>query len=202
MSTDSTSPSLLERVRDSADEAAWRRFDARYGPLVLDYCRARGLKLHDAEDVRQVVMLSLARGLATFAYDRQRGRFRDYLACIVRNAIARSARRHAARPAVLSNDALEALAPRQASPAEEALWEREWTRHHCLRALEALRASESPRNMAILDRLLAGAAAAVVAREFDLEPPAVRKIKERLRQRLAELIAAQLADEDRADADP
>jgi hypothetical protein len=30
--------SLLDRVRDPADQAAWRAFDIRYGELILTYC--------------------------------------------------------------------------------------------------------------------------------------------------------------------
>jgi len=93
-SSESTHPSLLARVRDPADRAAWRQFEARYGPLILGFCRSVGLQLADAEDVRQEVMLSLSRAMPAFTYSRQAGRFRSYLGAAVRHAVIRHAERH------------------------------------------------------------------------------------------------------------
>ena len=94
VATDTTHPSLLARVRDPADAAAWHEFEARYRDLIRRYCRRRGLQTADAEDVGQLVMLALARALQHFTFDRSRGRFRDYLGRVVNNAI----QRHLSRP--------------------------------------------------------------------------------------------------------
>src|SRR5262245_43365444 len=94
MGHDTTRPSLLSRVRDTGNRSAWRDFDDRYGALIVHYCRACGLQHSDAEDVRQVVMLNLARSLPNFRYSRERGRFRSYLGRVVRNAVSQ----HLSRP--------------------------------------------------------------------------------------------------------
>ena len=60
MHPDTTHPSLLARIQDLDDHAAWREFDARYRDLILRYCRRKGLQPSDAEYVRQIVMLNLA----------------------------------------------------------------------------------------------------------------------------------------------
>ena len=73
MRYESTHPSLLTRVRDPADRVAWREFEARYGPLIVGYCRSLGLQLTDAEDVCQEVMLSLSHALPGFRYDQETG---------------------------------------------------------------------------------------------------------------------------------
>ena len=77
----------LERVKNRSDDEAWREFEARYGDLIIGYCRSRGLQLTDAEDIRQTIMLSLATALVGFEYDPKRGRFRYYLGRAVRNAM-------------------------------------------------------------------------------------------------------------------
>ncbi len=50
MAWQTTRPSLLERVRDPANDAAWAEFDRSYGELILRYCHRCGLQHSDAED--------------------------------------------------------------------------------------------------------------------------------------------------------
>jgi RNA polymerase sigma factor (sigma-70 family) len=85
----STSESLLIRVRDPDDSDAWRLFESVYGPLVESFCQRRGLQSADAADVRQNVILRLARTMRGFDYDIAKGRFRDWLGAITRNELRR-----------------------------------------------------------------------------------------------------------------
>jgi RNA polymerase sigma-70 factor (ECF subfamily) len=78
MSPEITRPSLLSRVRDTADQAAWSEFDGRYRDLILRYACRQGLSAADAEDVRQLVMLRLVRVLPDFRYDAAHGRFQRF----------------------------------------------------------------------------------------------------------------------------
>ncbi len=89
MDHDVTQPSLLSRVRDGSDQAAWREFEAKYRELLMRYCRARGLQQSDADDVCQLVMMNLAQSLRNFEYSPEKGRFRSYLGRVVRNSISR-----------------------------------------------------------------------------------------------------------------
>ena len=63
-----TPPSLLLRVRDPADAAAWRTFVDIYGPLVYGYCRSARLAHEDAEDVTQEVFGRVNEAIRTFEY--------------------------------------------------------------------------------------------------------------------------------------
>ncbi len=189
----STHPSLLVRLRDSADREAWRTFDARYGELVIGYCRSRGLRLADAEDVRQIVMFNLARGMPGFEYQPARGRFRDYFRRVVRHAICRQIERHAARETALSPDVLDA---RPGDGADDAQWEEQWVRHHCRLALRELRATFEPRGVDVFDRLLDGQSTDAIAAELSMTPEAVRKAKQRAKERLREIVQRQIQQED------
>ncbi len=84
-----TPPSLLLRVRDPADAAAWRTFVDIYGPLVYGYCRGARLAHEDAEDVTQEVFGRVNEAIRTFEYRPQVARFRSWLATVVRNEINR-----------------------------------------------------------------------------------------------------------------
>lgn len=83
-----TSPTLLGRLRqDPSDETAWQAFVERYGPDIYAWCRQRGLREADAEDVAQNVLLLLARKLRSFVYDPSRT-FRGWLRTVTRNTLA------------------------------------------------------------------------------------------------------------------
>ena len=70
-----TRPSLLVRVRDVSDAAAWAEFVELYGPLVYTFARRRGLQDADAADLTQTVFGELARDQVRH-YDAARGLFR------------------------------------------------------------------------------------------------------------------------------
>jgi RNA polymerase sigma factor (sigma-70 family) len=80
-----TSASLLVRLQDAADQAAWGEFVGRYGPLILGWCRHWRLQESDAQDVTQVVLVKLVEKMRTFSYDPSRS-FRAYLKTLARYA--------------------------------------------------------------------------------------------------------------------
>ncbi|MGE0479584.1 MAG: RNA polymerase sigma factor [Phycisphaerae bacterium] len=196
MVPDRTHPSLLQRVRDPNDHAAWADFDRQYRELILRYALARGLQPADAEDVRQIVLMNLTQAMRRFVYNPELGRFRNYLARVVRNAIVRLVERRGPEWA-LGSSVLATGAVLEDAAADE-LWEREWVNHHYRCALEALRAAVEPQTLAVFERLISGATAADAAEAFGLTVDAVQKIKQRMRDRLQERIAQQIRQEDDA----
>jgi RNA polymerase sigma-70 factor (ECF subfamily) len=194
MIPETTRPSLLSRVRDTADHAAWAEFEARYRELLFRYCRRRGLSAADGEDVRQMVMLRLVRAMPGFRYDPAVGRFHDYLYRISRNAIAdfRSCPNPAAR-AVVDDDALARVAAGDDAP--DADWEQEWLDHHLRRALDAVRQTCEPRSLAAFERIMSGATIEQVATEFGMNYDAVQKTSVRMRERIQQHIADQVREE-------
>lgn len=85
----STRISLLRDVTDLQNDVAWRQFVDRYMPLVIGYCRQRGLQDADARDVTQNVFLAVSRHAPKFKYDRTKGRFRSWLGTITIREINR-----------------------------------------------------------------------------------------------------------------
>ncbi len=200
-----TQPSLLSRLRDPEDHAAWQLFDRRYGDLITRYCRRRGLQHADTEDVRQLVLLGLASAMRSFRYDPTRGRFGSYVGRAVRNAIIRLRQCPPGRPQVLPDLGRGLLdnAPAEDGDACDSEWERCWREHHLRRAFQTLRQTYAASSLAVFQRLLDGAPTTLVAQEFDMADEAVKKIRQRVRARLQEVVARQLAEEElsRADAD-
>ena len=198
MDTEATRPSLLSRVRDPGDHDAWREFEARYGELLLRYARRRGLMESDAEDVRQVVLLDLSRSLRRFQYSPERGRFRDYLGRCVQNAVSRFRARQDPAQIALSSSVMAAVPANDESGAE-AQWEREWVSHHYRLAMKVVRRTFDPRSVEIFDRILAGDAIKAIAASYGMTSQAVHQVKQRIRNRLRELVAVQTREEDEPD---
>jgi RNA polymerase sigma-70 factor (ECF subfamily) len=81
-----TSLTLLGRLRrDPKDQAAWSEFVARYGPRILQWCRAWKLQESDAQDVTQDVLLKLNGLMGRFVYDPS-GSFRGWLKTLTHHA--------------------------------------------------------------------------------------------------------------------
>ena len=52
-----TSLTLLEGLQNTDNRPAWLRFNERYRPMVVGFCRKLGLGPEDAEDVAQDALL-------------------------------------------------------------------------------------------------------------------------------------------------
>lgn len=197
-----TNSTLLSRVRDPGDEAAWRQFERVYGELVLRYAKACGLQHCDAEDIQQQVMTKLVRTLPGFRYSRERGHFRDYLRRTTRNTIAEFKSRPNRERSGVEVDAGATRAGTGSPSAEgepDALWEREWMNHHYRMAMDEIRRTFEARSVEAFGALLAGRGVEESAALSGLTTQAVYKVKQRIQERLRELIVAQIAAEEATD---
>jgi len=196
-----TQLTLLARLRDAPDDIAWRRFEATYRNLVVRFAIRQGLQSADAEDVAQAVFAALASALRSFTHDPGKGRFRDYLFRAVRNEINRLKTR-AARPwsttgALVPDDLAAIVDPRDDEGGDERRdFEEEWIDHHYRVALVQIRSSHSAESIAIFERLVKGEAVESVAAAFAMTPAAVHKVKQRMRDRMREIIEQRIAEED------
>ena len=78
-------------------------------------------------------------------------------------------------------------------------WDREWVLYHLRLAMKAIRQSYDPRSVRVFERLLAGESVDRVAASLDMTKQAVHKIKQRIRDRLRQIVARQIRDEDNPD---
>lgn len=188
-----TRRSLLEQVRDLDDQRAWEAFDERYRELILRYCRRRGVDPTDAEDVRQIVMMKLARSMPRFEYRPEVGRFREYLGRLVANAIYNRWRRRG------SDELAHAAGPEELDGVADELddaWDREWMLHHYRHAFERVKESFEPRTLAVFRGVLDGRSTDELAREHSMRRDAIYKLKQRVRDRLREAVELQLQEEE------
>ena len=82
-----TTTALLDGLIDSANDQAWREFDARYRPIIVSFARALDLKVEDAADVAQETLVRFLKEYRAGKYDRSRGRLHSWLIGIAKHCV-------------------------------------------------------------------------------------------------------------------
>ncbi|MCA9136312.1 MAG: RNA polymerase sigma factor [Planctomycetales bacterium] len=93
-----TRASLILRLQNADDVAAWDEFVELYGPVIFRAARARGFQPADGDDVVQEVLLAVAQSIGKWLERRDRGRFRAWLLRIARHESINLLTRRATRP--------------------------------------------------------------------------------------------------------
>ena len=93
-----TRASLILRLKDAEDVAAWDEFAAIYAPVIFRVATSRGFQAADAENLVQEVFLAVANSVANWLERDDRGRFRAWLLRIARNESIDMLTERATRP--------------------------------------------------------------------------------------------------------
>jgi RNA polymerase sigma-70 factor (ECF subfamily) len=125
-----TRPSLLVRLRNSADQQAWEQFVDLYAPTIYGYARKHRLQDADAADLTQDVLRRVANRMGGFSYDPRCGSFRGWLFTVVRNRLHDFLAQRNGRCQASGDPAVQQLLDRHAAPSDEesAEWQREYRR--------------------------------------------------------------------------
>ncbi len=180
---DSTSVSLLRRLRQPNQEAAWERFVELYAPLIFHWGKNQGLNATDSTDLVQEVMAILVAKLPEFQYDPKK-RFRGWLRTVTVNAARNLRRRESTRP---STNVIEAVEQVSVTDAVELFGEAEYRRFLVKRAMQLMRAEFQEQTWkACWMHVAEGRRAADVGQELGLSANAVHIAKCRVMRRLRE----------------
>lgn len=177
-----TRASLLVRVRDPQDAAAWNLFVDLYAPLLYGFFRRQGAQDADAADLTQEVLVRISQGIRRLDYDPARGTFRGWLFTVVRNRW----RTWKGRPTLPRE---EAILDEQPASDENHAWESDYRRRLFEWAVEQIRADYSESTwQAFWGTSIDGKGAAEVARMLGLSVAAVYMAKSRVLARVKEVL--------------
>ncbi len=182
---DTTSISLIERVRRHEDDA-WKRLVDLYAPLVFTWCRNWGMRADECPDLLQDVFSAVAQGITTFRREKSEDTFRGWLRVIAKNVVRQHLRKQARQPraagGTVAHQQLEQLdrpTPNEASSEkieQQLLYQR---------ALEMIQTEFEPATwQAFLACVMENRTAADIAEELGMTPGGVRQAKYRVLRKL------------------
>src|SRR3954467_4933888 len=185
-----TRASLLVRLRDPRDEAAWGQFVELYGPLVYGYARKQGLQDADAADLTQDVLQAVASAVSHLEYDPRRGSFRNWLFTVVRRRLSNWRRARRNRPdGGTRGEGQRQLEQHPAPEGEGPGWDSEWEQRVFAWACALVRREVSDATwQAFWRTAVEGQPGSQVAADLGLSAAAVYHARSRVRARLKDLV--------------
>jgi RNA polymerase sigma factor (sigma-70 family) len=140
-----TRQSLLSRLKNWENQDSWREFFDTYWRLIYEVARKAGFNDAEAQDIVQEALLSVARQMPGFKYNRSEGSFKSWLLQITRRRIADQFRKRYRGGGMISSDSPEFMSSDNelllhgaTTPLDE-LWEVEWKSHIAEIALDRVK---------------------------------------------------------------
>ncbi|MCD0463534.1 sigma-70 family RNA polymerase sigma factor [Roseiconus lacunae] len=99
MTNPETRPSLIVRLPDHSDQAAWWSFVELYEPFLRHFARRRGVPESHLNDAIQQILLAIAKSVEKFVDDGKAASFRRWMATVARHEVMKymtKIRRHVA----------------------------------------------------------------------------------------------------------
>ena len=190
---ETTRSSVIRAVANTENEAAWQRFFDLYAGFVFSIARSKGLNDTDADDIVQMVFADLARNLPSFKYDREKGRFRPYLAALVKWRVID-------RLKALRRDADLKEVVKTIGPGDDEFADREWKAVAMDHALRRIKSSVRPEHYAaFVASTVEGQDTETVMKLYNLSRDNLYQIRKRLSGRLRKVISEVLAEMDNPD---
>lgn len=194
---ETTRSSVIRAVADTENAAAWNRLFDLYAGFVYSIARRKGLNDADADDTVQMVFADLARNLPSFKYDREKGRFRSYLAALVKWRVI-DRLKAVRRDADLKADFMEEV--KATGPGDDEFADREWQAVAMDNALRRIKSSVRPEHYAaFVASTVEGQDTETVMKLYNLSRDNLYQIRKRLSERLRKVMSEVLAEMDNPD---
>lgn len=137
--------SLVVRLKDARDHAAWTEFVAIYEPLILRMLGRSGLQESDARDVSQQVLAAVAKDVERWRPDGREASFRRWLFRIAKNRVIKfldKQRKHGVAATLTGGSNIQRALDAEPDRSESlsAVFEREYRQQLLRQAADEIRA--------------------------------------------------------------
>lgn len=185
-----TRASLILRLQDAADVAAWDEFAAIYAPVVYRSARRLGLQSADADDCVQEVLSTVADSVTKWLQRGDRGPFRSWLFRIARNTAIDFLTRRKHRPWAKGGPAaVNELAGLEAKSDVSSQFDLEYRREIFLRSSEIVRRQVAePTWQAFHRTSVLQQKVQEVAAELGMSPGSIYIARSRVMKRLQQVV--------------
>ncbi len=190
---ETTRPSLLIRVRNRQDQAAWEEFDGLYRPMLHHFALARGLNPTEAEEIAQQCMTAVCEHIAGFEYDPGKGRFKGWLKTLVSNRIKNMLRGRHQQQA----ESQDFKRPQEREESPDDIFDQCWRQEHLKHCLRLIRTEvEETTFQAFVAYVMKEEPIERVCAELKMTANQVHAIKSRMIKRLRERMIELLGEEE------
>lgn len=150
---DLTRASLVFRLRDTADDIAWKQFVDLYGQMIFQFVRSRGLQDADAADLTQEVFRRVGNSIGRLDYQKSKGGFRAWLFTITRNCLNTHFKKDQKSIPTLKDSNPAAMLGQVPMENDELSlrWEQEFQKQIMLQAFEIVRPKTEPKTWAAFE---------------------------------------------------
>ena len=150
-----TRTTLIHRLKDWRDQSSWQDFFDTYWKLIYTLAIRSHLTETEAQEVVQETMISIARHMPTFHYDRRLGSFKQWLLNLTRWRIVDQLRKRRKFVSFHSDTAIDARTAEEVvgrtSRELEAIWNAEWENNLLEAAFSKVRRRLDPQKYQIFD---------------------------------------------------
>lgn len=186
-----TRHSLIQRLQDPGDDAAWEEFASIYRPIIVRIALRKQLQFDDAEDLAQQVLMLVLKNISKWKSDPTRARFRTWLQTVVRNATMNELARRPKDQASGGTNSLQQL--NQCPDKADSLWfDLEWQRETLRWVARQVRGEFEPTTWTAfwetaIEQLPAQEVAQRIGKSIGAVYIARSRVMQRIKQRIAEL---------------
>jgi RNA polymerase sigma-70 factor (ECF subfamily) len=175
-----TRASLLSRLKRLDDSESWQVCYDTYWKLIFNAARRAGLTETEAEDVVQETLLSVARGIQNFNYDKTRGSFKGWLIKTTAWRIQDQLRKRVPGRLEFVAELQEDIHPIIENEVKN-VWDTEWDNNIISAATERVKRRISPKHFQIFDlAVLRGWSTARISAELNISSSCVYITKHRV----------------------
>jgi RNA polymerase sigma factor (sigma-70 family) len=184
-----TRPSFVGRLKSPDDNTTWQQFFDRYWKLIYEVAVRSGLTESEAKDVVQETVVTVAKKIGSFEYNREQGSFKGWLLTITRCRIVDEFRKRPRfQTTSIHNPAADSAAtstidriPDEGTNDLVALWDEEWRKNLMDVAVERVKRQVKARHFQVFElSVLRNWSAHQIARALNLNLGQVYLTKHRL----------------------